>query len=190
MPIEFRCSRCGRLLRAADDTSGKSARCPECGTLTTIPDSSRDGEVVPPAPPGPESAAPQPGPPAGSPFATELPSPTGQADPDNPYQSPTQYGPVEMPPPPSSSDSNAMVSLILGCVGLFMVLPSLGCCVFGMPVILLTGTLGLWFGVRGLNSPSRGLAIAGIVLCAIQLVLAVALIVLIVVLIMVGSFGP
>jgi len=37
MPIEFRCSGCGRLLRTADESAGKQAKCPECGTTQPIP---------------------------------------------------------------------------------------------------------------------------------------------------------
>ncbi len=37
MPIEFPCSGCQRLLRTADDTAGKQARCPECGQIQTVP---------------------------------------------------------------------------------------------------------------------------------------------------------
>ncbi len=205
MSIEFRCPQCRRLLRVAGDTSGKSARCPECGTFASIPDSSHEGEVIPlpRPPPAPESVPqsgpavgspfaanvppPAPGPPAGSPFATTAPSPIDQADPDNPYQPPTQYGPVQMPPPPVATDSNATVSLILGCVGLV----SLGCCgVLGLPINLIGGGLGLWFGIRGLNSPSRGMAIAGIVLCAIQLALVLGLILIVAIFIIIGSMQP
>jgi phage FluMu protein Com len=48
MPIEFRCSHCGKLLRTGDDTAGRQAQCPECGTISTVP-----------APAGP-TAAPTP----------------------------------------------------------------------------------------------------------------------------------
>ncbi len=37
MPIEFRCTKCGKLLRSPDETAGKQARCPECGTVLPIP---------------------------------------------------------------------------------------------------------------------------------------------------------
>ena len=37
MPIEFRCTKCGKLLRTPDETAGKQARCPECGTVGMIP---------------------------------------------------------------------------------------------------------------------------------------------------------
>jgi phage FluMu protein Com len=39
MSIEFRCPQCNRLLRTGDDTAGKQAKCPECGTITVVPDS-------------------------------------------------------------------------------------------------------------------------------------------------------
>ncbi|MFZ5831933.1 MAG: hypothetical protein ACOY3P_17755 [Planctomycetota bacterium] len=37
MPIEFRCTSCQKLLRTPDDTAGKHAKCPECGTVVVIP---------------------------------------------------------------------------------------------------------------------------------------------------------
>jgi phage FluMu protein Com len=37
MPIEFRCGQCGKLLRTGDETAGRQAQCPECGTLTEVP---------------------------------------------------------------------------------------------------------------------------------------------------------
>ncbi|MCE5267397.1 MAG: hypothetical protein LLG00_05875 [Planctomycetaceae bacterium] len=37
MPIEFRCSRCGKLLRTPDGTAGRQAQCPECGTIGAVP---------------------------------------------------------------------------------------------------------------------------------------------------------
>lgn len=37
MAIEFRCGQCGKLLRTGDDTAGRIAQCPECGSQTPIP---------------------------------------------------------------------------------------------------------------------------------------------------------
>ena len=37
MPIEFTCSQCGTVLRTADDTAGKAARCPHCRHVEPIP---------------------------------------------------------------------------------------------------------------------------------------------------------
>ena len=37
MPIEFRCTQCNKLLRTADDSAGKKAKCPECGQVLRGP---------------------------------------------------------------------------------------------------------------------------------------------------------
>lgn len=81
MPIEFRCTGCQKLLRTKDDSAGKQARCPECGTLLAVPEK-------------PAAAIP----PAATPAASVSPPATrtnDQATPtvsDNPYLSPqTSY---------------------------------------------------------------------------------------------------
>jgi phage FluMu protein Com len=83
MPIEFRCTQCNKLLRTGDDTAGKQAKCPECGTVMTVPLPDQ-GPVPPNRPMGSFEAAP-------SPFA----APSAPVAPDsmNPYQSPTGLGP-------------------------------------------------------------------------------------------------
>jgi hypothetical protein len=101
MPIEFRCTQCGKLLRTPEDTAGKRAKCPECGTVLTIP-VPQVGLPGPQPPAGatvPGSPPPLPGesgggvPPGGyayqpaSPFAPGRPP----AGPPNPYQSPSPY---------------------------------------------------------------------------------------------------
>ncbi|MEX2558963.1 MAG: hypothetical protein WD403_03565, partial [Pirellulales bacterium] len=45
MPIEFRCLQCGKLLRTGDDTAGKQAKCPSCGSIQQIPASSASAGV-------------------------------------------------------------------------------------------------------------------------------------------------
>ncbi|MBU0640655.1 MAG: hypothetical protein KKB50_17470 [Planctomycetes bacterium] len=37
MPIKFSCSDCGKHLRAPDDAAGRKCRCPDCGTVATVP---------------------------------------------------------------------------------------------------------------------------------------------------------
>jgi phage FluMu protein Com len=37
MAIEFHCVACNKLLRTGDDTAGKTAKCPICGTVMAIP---------------------------------------------------------------------------------------------------------------------------------------------------------
>ena len=118
MPIEFPCTSCGRLLRTPDETAGRQAKCPSCGSVQPIPGT---GETPsPPSAAGPESsaapAAVPPGTDSGppslgtSPFAKTLPHgnepgapprepgspfsiPAGTegiapADSDNPYRAP------------------------------------------------------------------------------------------------------
>jgi hypothetical protein len=36
MSIEFRCTGCGKLLRTADDSAGRQAQCPACGTVVAV----------------------------------------------------------------------------------------------------------------------------------------------------------
>jgi DNA-directed RNA polymerase subunit RPC12/RpoP/uncharacterized membrane protein len=77
MPIEFRCSRCQRLLRTADDTAGKQTKCPECGAVLMIPAPPPSGAPLPMTPrPAAPSNSPSP------PMHGAAPSPA------NPFMSP------------------------------------------------------------------------------------------------------
>src|SRR5687768_11738842 len=84
MAIEFRCTKCGKLLRTKDDTAGKQAKCPECGTVLQIPAS---GEAPPPPPTGFAPPAQDIGYGATSP-----------GDVANPYASPQFGGPMAAMP--------------------------------------------------------------------------------------------
>jgi phage FluMu protein Com len=79
MAIEFRCTQCDKLLRTGDDTAGKQAKCPECGTVMTIPEATLSGgdSSVPPVGDNPFGGA-----------GSRAPFP---ADTGNPYQSPRDY---------------------------------------------------------------------------------------------------
>ena len=87
MPIEFHCTHCGRLLRTPDETAGRQAKCPACGSIQPIPmpgtadDSQRPGEMpsaqwAAGAEPSEAGQSPPPGtgseppPPAANPFGT------------------------------------------------------------------------------------------------------------------------
>lgn len=76
MPIEFRCSKCDRLLRTPDGTSGKDAKCPQCGTIVRIPEVS-----APPTAPAPS--------PQRAPVPPGLRDTLAVGETPNPYQSPT-----------------------------------------------------------------------------------------------------
>ena len=90
MPIEFRCGQCGKLLRTGDDTAGKQAKCPSCGSIQAIPMASQGAAPAPGAfPPLPSGLpdnpfAAQPSAPAMSPFGDVPPA----IETMNPYQSP------------------------------------------------------------------------------------------------------
>jgi hypothetical protein len=47
MSIEFRCSRCGKLLRTDNDTVGRMAQCPQCSALTQVPEASETPSFAP-----------------------------------------------------------------------------------------------------------------------------------------------
>ncbi len=81
MPVEFQCRECGRQLRVPDETVGKKARCPECGTIQ---------EVV--AGSSPFSDAVQEIPPKADEFPSFRPSFVPAAGGENPYQSPQMTG--------------------------------------------------------------------------------------------------
>ncbi len=86
MAIEFRCEQCGKLLRTGDETAGKRAKCPTCGTIANIPAATT------------EPASPGPPPEAGSPFGGGAPipppdQPAASGD-ENPYASPGDFDPA------------------------------------------------------------------------------------------------
>jgi phage FluMu protein Com len=99
MAIEFRCTGCQKLLRTADETAGKQAKCPQCGTIVPIPTPSSAAAEPPPTVP-PEVAGTwadpsswQSPPVQNPPFAPKPGSGWGQgagsfAGGANPYQSP------------------------------------------------------------------------------------------------------
>ncbi len=87
MPIEFRCESCSKLLRTPDESAGKKAKCPQCGTVVDVPDGSStaadesaSSAFPPPAATPPSSPAESP-----SPFAGLGDAPAAS---QNPYASP------------------------------------------------------------------------------------------------------
>lgn len=118
MPIEFRCIQCGRLLRTPDDTVGRQARCPECGSMTTVPTPVVAQSVTPP--PGQAGSAGVGATTVGvGPYGPGVGQRRGGPAGENPFQSPIAYG--EQPQPVAGNVPNYLVHAIL-CT-LFCCLP-------------------------------------------------------------------
>ena len=82
MAIEFRCTQCSKLLRTGDDTAGKQAKCPGCGTVMTIPAGAAGaGGALPPLS-------------NDNPFGAVGSQPPFPADSGNPYQSPNPFATI------------------------------------------------------------------------------------------------
>lgn len=76
-----------------------------------------------------------------------------------PMESP-QLTPIQ-PPPPVQEPGHPVASLVLGIVGMIAwILP-----ILGLPITI----TGLVFGIKALKRTQKGMAIAGVVLCAIGL---------------------
>jgi len=101
MPIQFSCTNCDKTLRVKDESAGKRAKCPACGTVLQIPAASAAASpALAPAPPQPaaqpaggESNFPDFDQPSGAAssgneFDFDSPSPRAPAN-DNPFASPT-----------------------------------------------------------------------------------------------------
>ena len=88
MPIEFRCSQCGKLLRTGDGTTGQQAQCPECGALSQVPAPGEPSSATPPLEPLRAGGVGAPDTSSGNPFAAELLNAATASD--NPYQSPQE----------------------------------------------------------------------------------------------------
>jgi len=108
MAIEFRCTKCGRLLRTPDDAAGKQAQCPECGTLSTVPT---------PASGAASSPSPSQSPLGGAPPPAEFDRGA------SPYQSTTQPGaPFGMDPVARQRVSGPSIALIVvGILGIIAI---------------------------------------------------------------------
>jgi hypothetical protein len=168
MAIEFRCNQCGRLLRTGDDTAGLMAQCPECGSQTPIPVPAAETVVTPVDIEPLEPTTP------GSPIsgsAGSTPFGAGPAESDageNPYHSPSQYGPTLFEQDPCRKQ--ATIALVLGSVGIIL---SMFCC-FCFPVGFVVSAAGLVFGIIGLRSQTnRNFAVIGIVLSGAGMALAI-----------------
>ncbi|MBC7856819.1 MAG: hypothetical protein IAF94_25595 [Pirellulaceae bacterium] len=78
MAIEFPCPHCAQLLRVGDDSAGKTAKCPKCNGLASIPAG---------------DAGTAPGFSGGSPFGAPLPSSYGPPTPGSSGEAPAAKNP-------------------------------------------------------------------------------------------------
>ncbi|MDP6061144.1 MAG: hypothetical protein QGH33_19715 [Pirellulaceae bacterium] len=100
MPIEFRCESCSKLLRTPDESAGKKAKCPQCGTIVDVPVGGSDqaDTATPPETSQPFSTTPEIPDSGPSPFGT-MGTSGGALDSENPYASPSlSSGVVEAKP--------------------------------------------------------------------------------------------
>ena len=155
MPIEFRCSQCGKLLRTEDETIGRQAQCPECGALTQVPSSGQPTGSPPPLAP---LHASDPGA-SGNPFAAG-PDWSGTGGTETPYP---PHGPqVYFVPPAQRVSAPATALIVTGILGIFFQIIGILFCLAQMgigagvargpekiPILFGTG-VNLIFGVIGL----------------------------------------
>lgn len=167
MPIEFRCAQCGKLLRTGDDTVGRQAQCPACGSLTQVP--AADGPTGEPprlASLGAEGSAPS-GTAPGCPFGV-APGSGGATGSENPYQSPGDYAYGVLPGQPDpfaaqrvSAPATALIvmAILSICLQAFVIVVNLIQVAVGagmvhrgpemFPVAFGAG-INLFFGILGL----------------------------------------
>jgi len=111
MPIEFQCPTCQARIRTPDEAAGKSARCPQCGSVSIVPGTPPAYAVGSPA----EKPLPAPT----NPFAEQsLP----YAIPLNPYASPV--APTSTLPLPSEQARRKLMVPAIAMI--VMALPALG----------------------------------------------------------------
>ena len=91
MAIEFRCESCSKLLRVGEENSGKQAKCPECGSIATVPMPSQPVAPTAPADPFANVNPTATATPVATPNPFGQPAPLGQpvsGAPINPYAAP------------------------------------------------------------------------------------------------------
>ncbi len=155
MSIEFHCSRCGRLLRTGDDTAGRMAQCPECGTQTQIPAQEMPAAPSPMPPSGGggsfDSGTPQPASPTG--YQGPYQMPQGQSQGQGP-QANQQYALQRVSGPAVSLIIIAVLDLALTVIFILAQILQLGFVAaaaprHGMPV-LVSGPVYIVFGSVGI----------------------------------------
>jgi hypothetical protein len=171
MPILFTCSSCGKQLSVPDEYGGQQGVCPSCGSPVTVPQPSAaqppSTHQPPPATAAPQTFGPAPQPPPAAAQAGAPPAPP------QPVVGRPTYATVGGVAPTAPTHQLAIWSLVLGIVGFAMCGP-------------ITSLPGLIVGIvaRSKIRDSRGayggegMALAGIIISAINLGLTVIFVVL------------
>lgn len=155
MPIELTCTGCAQTLRVGDDHAGKKARCPKCGTISTVPIS---GEA-PALAPTDTSSFDEPTAGSANPFA-DLPEPA-----PTPYRSPGHGGVA-----PSRFQKPDRGGLVLA----FGILGIVTCCVpFGIAAWVMGSADLKEIRAGRMNPAGQGLTQAGMILGIISTILAI-----------------
>jgi len=119
MTIAFSCA-CGKAMKAKADYAGRKVKCPQCGNVTTIPQTAPDDEELTVTPPTLERAAPSPARLVEPTFTrtkdTAEPPPSLEAPPARPVAAITERkpGPAEPSPARAPTSVHAWVDQSLG----------------------------------------------------------------------------
>lgn len=174
--IDFRCTQCGKLLRAPDDAVGKQAKCPACGNIQPI---AADGGAAAGANPfagGPVAGGPPPVPGAGNPFATG-PAAPGAPSSDNPYAAPAYdprvgtFAAGATPYAPTRISVGEVLSsawtIFTNNLGNLLALGAMFVALFGLFYALIASMVFGMIGVGGGNANQVGAIFAGVVVVGI-----------------------
>jgi len=101
MPIEFRCGNCSKLLRTPDESAGKKAKCPQCGTVVDVP-AAGASPVGPLSGGAPPNESPPSKPSSSNDASPGIPAASGQANPfgasgSAPSRAPDDFNPYASP---------------------------------------------------------------------------------------------
>jgi len=161
MSIQMMCTGCGQTLRVGDEHAGKKARCPNCGTIVSVPsDGIAPPTPVPESPFGEREDVAEPA----NPFA-DIPEPTS-----NSYES--SSAPVSVSPFRHQKPHRGGMILTFGILGIL-------CC----------GPLGIVAWVMGasdlreirggrMDPSGRGLTQAGMVVGIIATIIFILMVLL------------
>ncbi len=154
MSIEFRCTNCGRQLRAPDHAVGQRCRCPECHLESLVPPRA---DFATEQPPGPQEAT-RPCPYCAEQIRVSAIKCRFCGSMLNPPTAPQQFGPAPLSGDDGRSQSGrvcSILSVVFGCVAFLLCPP-------------LFGLAGLVLGIIGaVQSEKKTLAVVGIVLSII-----------------------